>query len=58
MFALFIQSSTPNTVSYLILGYVIIGAIGLGYVISLVIRQRNLKRDLEMLRRLQEEEKE
>lgn len=58
MFALFVQSSTPNTVSYLILGYVIIGAIGLGYVISLVIRQRNLKRDLEMLRRLQEEEKE
>ncbi len=47
--------STPDTVSYLILGYGIIGAIGLIYVISLIVRQRNLQRDLEVIEQLREE---
>jgi hypothetical protein len=56
MLAALVQSPTPNTVSYLIIGYVIIGAVGLGYVVTLLIRQSNLRRDLEALKRLQEEE--
>ena len=56
MLATIFQNPTPNTISYLILGYVIIGAVGLGYVITLLIRQNNLRRDLEMLKRLQEED--
>jgi hypothetical protein len=39
----------PNTVLYLVAGYVIIGGIGLIYIVSLVVRQRNLKRDVEAL---------
>jgi hypothetical protein len=46
----------PDTVPYLILGYVIIGVVGLGYVITLVIRQRNLRRDLDVLERLEHDD--
>ncbi len=52
MFIPFSQEAPPDTVSYLILGYVIIGAVGLGYVLSLVLRQRGLKRDLDVIERL------
>lgn len=50
------QDQTPDTVSYLILGYVIIAAVGLGYVITLVVRQRNLRRDLDVLDRLDKDD--
>ncbi len=53
-----LQDATPDTVSYLILGYVIIGVVGLGYVVTLLWRQRNLRRDLEMLEALQREDQE
>ena len=56
MLAAIFPNPTPNTVSYLIIGYVIIGVVGLGYIITLVIRQNNLRRDVEMLERLQEDE--
>ena len=46
----------PDTVSYLILGYVIIGVVGLGYVITLVVRQRNLRRDLDVLEKLDKDD--
>jgi hypothetical protein len=46
----------PDTVSYLILGYVIIGVVGLGYVVSLVFRQRNLRRDLDVLEQLDKDD--
>ena len=49
---MFLQE-TPNTVGYLILGYVIICGVGLGYVLSIWLRQRSLKRDLEVIERLQ-----
>lgn len=51
-----LQNTTPDTISYLILGYVIIGGIGLGYVLSMWYRQRALKRDIEMIDRLQSTE--
>ena len=50
---MFLQE-TPDTVNYLILGYVIICGVGLGYVLSMWLRQRNLKRDLEVIERLQD----
>ncbi len=53
-----LQDAIPNTVSYLILGYVIIAVVGLGYVISLVLRQRNLQRDVETLSALLKDEHE
>jgi hypothetical protein len=56
MLPLLFQTPTPDTTSYLIIGYVIIGAIGLGYVISLVMRQRSLKRDLDVIDVLRQDE--
>ncbi len=53
MFALLFQSGPPDTTSYLILGYVIIGGIGLVYVASLLLRQRNLRRDLDLIEQLE-----
>jgi hypothetical protein len=50
---LMFQSTGPGSFPYLILGYVIIGAVGLGYTISLWWRQRSLKRDLDVIERLQ-----
>ena len=51
--ALLLLASPPDTTSYLILGYVIIGGVGLLYVITLIVRQRNLKRDLDVIERLE-----
>ena len=53
---LLLQRPTPDTVSYLIVGYAIIGGIGLAYVISLIWRQRGLSKDVEVLKMLQEDE--
>lgn len=50
-----IQNTTPDTINYLILGYVLIGGTGLVYVASLLLRQRNLKRDLDVIERLRDE---
>lgn len=46
----------PDTTSYLILGYVIIGIVGLGYIVTLLVRQRNLHRDLDVLERLEKDD--
>jgi hypothetical protein len=56
LLARLIQDEPPDTIPYLILGYVIIAAVGLGYIVTLVIRQRNLRRDLDMLERLEKDE--
>jgi hypothetical protein len=53
---LLFETATPDTAPYLLLGYVIIGGVGLIYVISLLVRQRNLKRDLDIIERLQRDE--
>ena len=53
---LLLQASTPNTVPYMILGYSLIGGVGLIYVASLLLRQRNLLRDLEVLATLKADE--
>ena len=41
--------ATPDTVPYLIAGYAVIGTVGLIYIVSLIVRQHNLKRDIETL---------
>lgn len=47
----------PNiTINYLLLGYGVMWLIGFGYVLSLATRQRNLKRDIALLRRLVQDE--
>ena len=53
---IFLQLDPAITTPYLILGYVVMTGISIIYVISLVNRQRNLKRDLEVMRRLLEED--
>jgi hypothetical protein len=52
----FAQVDPSLTNSFLILGYVVLTLIVVVYVGSLVNRQRNLKRDLEVMRRLLEED--
>ena len=56
MFALLLQSGTPDTIPYLVVGYIIIGGIGLLYVATLLLRQRSLKRDLDVIERLEAED--
>lgn len=53
-----LQSSiNPNTFNnYLILGYLVMGVIGLVYIVSLAVRQRNLRQDLQLMDRLLEDE--
>jgi CcmD family protein len=49
-----LQEGPAQTVNYFIAGYtVIFGVMGL-YLVSLILRQRNLKRDLETLEEMQE----
>jgi CcmD family protein len=44
--------------NYLVLGYVVMWLIGTGYVVSLAVRQRNLQKDVAMLKRLLQEDEE
>ena len=53
---LFFQIDPNLTNNYLILGYVVMGLIALVYVISLVSRQRNVQKDIELMRQLLEED--
>ena len=54
---LFLQQAGPaNTVSYMILGYAVIFVVILIYLMSLAIRSRNLRQDLEVLKELEEKE--
>ncbi len=47
---------TPNTVNYLIAGYALLIALPILYVITWVVRRRNLEKDLELIESLQAEE--
>lgn len=47
---------TPNTLTYLVAGYVVFWLVTFIFVISLVARTRNLEKDIEVLRSLLEEE--
>ncbi|GAB4568924.1 MAG: hypothetical protein Kow0077_00590 [Anaerolineae bacterium] len=47
------QAGIPDNVSYLVLGMVILFGLLGGWIASLLWRARNLRRDLEILRRTQ-----
>jgi len=49
--------SDPNNFNgYLILGYGVMGIIGLGYIISLTMRQRNIQKDIQLMQNLLQED--
>jgi len=56
LFSFFLQEGPANTTSYMIAGYAVIFGIMLIYLISLLVRQRNLQKDLEVLEEIQTEE--
>lgn len=53
MFNFMIQQAPAETTSYMIAGYSVIFSIMLIYIISLVVRNRNLKRNMKSLRELE-----
>lgn len=44
-----------NTVNYMIAGYAVIFTVNIIYLVSLVIRQRNLRQDQEILEQVDQE---
>ena len=49
----------PNNFNnYLTLGYVVMGIIGLVYIVSLAVRQRNLRQDIQLMERLLQDDEE
>ncbi len=56
MLRVLLQQPPPDTTDGLIIGYGVMGAIGLVYLVSLFIRRRSYQRDLEVIEKLQEEE--
>lgn len=51
------QTVDPNNFNnFLLLGYIVMWIIGLGYVVSLYNRQRNLHKDIHTLRQLLDED--
>jgi hypothetical protein len=56
LFSYFLQDGPANTSSYMIAGYAVIFGVMLIYLISLLVRQRNLQKDLEVLEEIRVEE--
>lgn len=55
LFSYLLQEAPADTTSYMIAGYAIIFGVMLLYLISLLVRQRNLQKDLEVLEEIQSE---
>lgn len=47
------ETATPNTISYMYLGYTVFSVVFFGYLLSYFLRYRNLRRDLELLDELE-----
>jgi hypothetical protein len=56
LFSYFLQDGPANTTIYMIAGYAVIFGVMLIYLISLLVRQRNLQKDLEVLEEIRIEE--
>jgi hypothetical protein len=56
LLSILLQEGPANTTSYMIAGYAVIFGVMLLYLISLLVRQRNLQKDLEVLEEIQVEE--
>jgi hypothetical protein len=53
------EVSTPNRFNnFLILGYSVMWLIGMIYIVSLIIRQRNVQQDLQLMHRILQEDEE
>lgn len=57
MMMLLIQQVPAQTTIYMIAGYSVIFGVMLVYIISLIVRNRNLKRDMQSLHELEEQGK-
>lgn len=44
--------------NYLTLGYVVMAIIGIVYIVSLAVRQRNLRQDIQLMERLLQDDEE
>ena len=56
---LLLQTAEPNQFNqYLMMGYVLMGIVVLFYIISLAMRQRNVKQDLHLLNQLLQDDEE
>lgn len=49
-------TDTPDTLAYMVAGYIVFWLVTFVFVISLVARTRNLEKDIEVLKTLMEEE--
>ena len=56
LLSVLLQEGPADTTSYMIAGYAIIFGVMLIYLISLLVRQRNLQKDLEVLEEIQREQ--
>ncbi len=56
LFSLLLQEGPANTTNFMIAGYAVIFGVMLLYMISLLVRQRNLQKDLEVLAEIQEDQ--
>ena len=53
---MFLQEITPDTSFYMLLGYAAFAILGGGYVVSVLARSRNLRREAETIARIQVED--
>jgi len=52
-----LQQAPAETTRFMIAGYAVIFSIMLAYVISIFIRRRNIKRELDMLKEIEPDDK-
>ena len=52
-----LQQAPAETTRYMLAGYSVIFGIMFIYIVSLIVRKRNLKRDMESLNELEQEKK-
>lgn len=56
LFSYLLQEGPADTTGYMIAGYAIIFGVMLLYLISLLVRQRNLQKDMEVLKEIQSDQ--
>jgi hypothetical protein len=56
LFSMMLQEGPAQTTNYMLIGYAVIFGSMLIYVISLYLRQRNLERDLELMKELEKDQ--
>ena len=53
---IYLQDAPANTTMYMVAGYAVIFGLMLIYLVSLVVRRRNLEQDFEMLESLEKKD--